>query len=91
MDKMSAITMPHGGIDLSKYSVDNINNYLSMTQLFDRLSTLLSKGVVSMNKLRVYHGDIKSANILVKDGTHPDLIDWGLAFYHNKRDGSVHQ
>ena len=40
LDKMSAITMPHGGIDLSKYSVGNINNYLSMTQLFDRLSTL---------------------------------------------------
>jgi hypothetical protein len=90
LDKMSAITMPHGGIDLSKYSVDNINNYLSMTQLFDRLSTLLSKGVVSMNKLRVYHGDIKSANILIKDGT-PRLIDWGLAFYHKKSDSNIHK
>ena len=89
LDKLSAISMPHGGNDMSTYSVTNINNYNVMTKFFNQLSVLLSKGIVKMNKLRVYHGDIKSSNILVKDCSSR-LIDWGLAFYHNKKNGGVH-
>lgn len=87
--KLSAITMPHGGNDMSTYSVTNINNYTVMAKFFNQFSLLLSKGIVKMNKLRVYHGDIKSSNILVKDCSSR-LIDWGLAFYHKNKNESVH-
>ena len=89
LDKLSAINMPHGGNEMSKYAVTNINNYTVMSTFFDKLERFLRKGVKKMNKLRVYHGDIKSANILVKDGS-PRLIDWGLAFYHKKKNDNVH-
>lgn len=89
LDKLSAINMPHGGNEMSKYTISNINNYTVMSTFFDNLERFLRKGVKKMNKLRVYHGDIKSANILVKDGS-PRLIDWGLAFYHKKKDDNVH-
>ena len=32
-----------------------------------------------MNNLNVYHGDIKSENVMIKNNT-PRLIDWGSAF-----------
>ena len=39
-----------------------------------------------MNKLNVYHCDIKDTNVVVKKETNlkTRLIDWGLSFVHNK-------
>ena len=85
LDKLISLNMPNGGIDLgdyfSKYSTNsdviNINN---------SLIKLLKNGILPMNKLGIYHCDIKESNILIKkenNQTISRLIDWGLSSKYN--------
>jgi serine/threonine protein kinase len=46
------------------------------------LVELLMHGVVPMNKLGIYHGDIKESNVLVGKDGFARLIDWGLSTYY---------
>jgi len=43
------------------------------------LIDLLKNGIVPMNKLDVYHADVKESNILVGSDNKARLIDWGLS------------
>jgi len=88
LDKLSAITMPYGGIELNDFFQININNHSAMRDVFTKLTNLVKNGIVQMNNRLVYHGDIKASNILV-DTTHVRLIDWGLAFHHEKGDKTI--
>jgi len=88
LDKLSAITMPYGGIELNDFFQRNINNYSAMRDIFEKLSNLVKDGIIQMNNRYVYHGDIKASNILVDDN-HVRLIDWGLAFHHEKGDTHI--
>jgi serine/threonine protein kinase len=84
LDRLSAINMPYGGIDVGDYIIKVDLNGLKMAQLNDALINLLLKGIVSMNKKHVYHVDIKDSNVLIDqsgDNKHlyARLIDWGLS------------
>lgn len=89
LEKLSAITMPYGGIELNNFFIENINNYPKMKDIFLKIAHLVKYGVEPMNKRHVYHGDIKAANILV-DKENVRIIDWGLAFHHEKNDKHIH-
>lgn len=73
LNKFKIINMPYGGVNL-----DNIINLDIIS--FDKLNLLLQKlllnGIIPMNKLKIYHFDIKSSNILYKDGKIK-IIDFG--------------
>ena len=71
LNKLLTLNMPYGGIDLKH--VD-----MSFTKLNVSLIRLLSKGILPMNQLEVYHCDIKESNILIKN-QFARLIDWGLS------------
>lgn len=87
LNKLLAITMPNGGTDaetfIQKYFVGS-----TILQLNNSLINLLVNGIIPMNRLHAYHGDIKDANVLVQPNTNIDqqfmyktrLIDWGLSF-----------
>lgn len=90
LDKVMAINMPDGGIDVEKYinktyfkgDFDKHDFVLFNNSLID----LLINGIVPMNKLHVYHFDIKDSNILVKKNQHhinTRLIDWGLSIKYD--------
>ncbi len=91
LDEVLAINMPNGGIDVEKFIEAKLSeNYFvhkftssNIVRLNNSLIQLLVKGIIPMNKLNVYHCDIKDANVLVK-ATETDfetrLIDWGLSF-----------
>jgi hypothetical protein len=84
LDKIMTINMPNGGIDVEKF----IEQYFvssNIIRLNNSLIDLLVNGIVPMNKLNVYHCDLKDSNILVKvleTGLVTRLIDWGLSFQH---------
>jgi len=85
LDKLNALNMPNGGIDVSKYLKQNISPQ-KLIDLNNSLIDLLINGIVPMNKLKVYHFDIKDSNILVKESNglmNTRLIDWGLSVYHD--------
>jgi serine/threonine protein kinase len=87
LDKILALNMPYGGVDLRDYLDDNIDK-TNMSTYFLNINTslikLLVNGIIPMNKLNVYHCDVKSSNVLIQD---PDdiltarLIDWGLSVH----------
>jgi hypothetical protein len=87
LDQILALNMPYGGIDVEHF----IQNYFvpsNLIQLNNSLIQLLVHGISPMNKLNVYHCDIKDSNVLVqftKKGVNTRLIDWGLSFIHTNK------
>ena len=63
---------------------------LNIVQLNNSLIDLLINGILPMNKLKVFHCDIKDENVLVQHvetGLSARLIDWGLSIIHNSDQG----
>ena len=87
-----SLNMPFGGKDVSDY-IKEYTDYNSFYTLNNSLIDLLVHGIVPMNKLNVFHGDIKESNILVSNSDSKSeksdsntnkkmnarLIDWGLS------------
>lgn len=83
LDKLSILNIPYGGISISKYIESNNLNFNHLNKM---LLNLLVGGIFQMNKLGVYHNDIKDANILVGKDENCRIIDWGISV---KTTGSV--
>ena len=78
LDKVLTINMPNGGINVKQF----IQSYFDYIKLNNTLIDLLVNGIVPMNKLNVYHCDIKEGNVLVQINQTTlitRLIDWGLS------------
>jgi serine/threonine protein kinase len=95
LDKILALNMPDGGIDVDDYVFDITDSKKvksAYTELNNSLVDLLVNGIEPMNQANLYHCDVKGSNILVqKDDLSfiPEinntlitrLIDWGLSIY----------
>lgn len=83
LDEIKTINMPFGGINIKKFIRNNFNS-ANLIELNNSLINLLQNGIIPMNQIKVYHGDLKSSNILVNkepDGNmEVKIIDWGLSF-----------
>ena len=75
IEQYSIINMPHGGLPIDDHLYEN-GSFQKIYELHLGLLRLLKKGIIPMNRLNIYHCDIKDSNILVSD--KPRLIDWGL-------------
>lgn len=87
LDKLLTINMPDGGID-TEHFVYNYFNTENIIQLNNSLIDLLVHGILPMNKLHVYHCDVKDSNVLVKfteTGLNTRLIDWGLSLIRTNK------
>lgn len=81
LDNLMAINMPYGGIDVETF-VESYFASSDIIRLNNSLINLLVNGIIPMNKLNVYHCDIKDGNVLVdilETGLQTRLIDWGLS------------
>lgn len=86
LDKIMAINMPNGGIDVEKFVKNNLTT-TNIINLNNSLINLLLNGIIPMNKINVYHCDIKDANVLVNVSESrliTRLIDWGLSVVIDK-------
>ena len=86
LNKLLALNMPFGGIDVDEFIEKNSNNVHNMKYLNKCLIKLLENGIIPMNKLGVFHCDLKSSNILVNeknDKLYTKIIDWGLSTTYN--------
>lgn len=94
LNKVMAVNMPYGGIDVEKFVEEVLDDKFTssniiykFTRLNNSLIDLLVNGIVPMNKLNVYHCDIKDGNVLVEiseTGLLTRLIDWGLSIVIEK-------
>jgi serine/threonine protein kinase len=80
LDKIAILNMPDGGLDVGDF-IETITKKSQFVVLNSSLIDLLVNGILPMNKLNIYHCDIKESNIVVnkKNGFHTMLIDWGLS------------
>jgi len=90
LDKLTAVMIPHGGVEINDHVVRNINNHMVLSRMFDAMAILVSRGLVPMNALGVYHGDLKASNLMVRDNK-VRMIDWGLTFIHESGEVDVHR
>ena len=84
------IVMPYGGVDVHDYMDSDIFYNASRGSIhFDKLGTvnnalanLLANAILPMNKLHIFHRDLKAGNVLISytDGEiFTRIIDWGLS------------
>jgi hypothetical protein len=94
--KIMSLNIPDGGIPIDDYTENNpIQNFKALNNKF---MDLLLHGIIPMNEKHVYHNDIKTSNVLVKQTNHKlltRLIDWGLSIeyipFQNNKFPSVFQ
>ena len=82
LDKLKSLNLPDGGMDIRSY----VESEMSFSNLNQMLMRLLLNGIIPMNQMNIYHGDVKASNILIGLDNHARLIDWGLS---SKTDGSI--
>ena len=80
LNKLAIINQPNGGIEIDDYITANYLNLVQLKKMNRSLINLLLHGIIPMNKLGLYHLDIKGSNILY-DGINSRIIDWGLSVY----------
>lgn len=85
LGRIKTMNMPFGGINIKKFIKHNFNS-VDLIKLNNALIKLLNDGIIPMNRMGVYHGDLKSSNMLAdksSDGNiNVKIIDWGLSFIH---------
>jgi len=79
LHKITAVRIPFGGDTIDEYWMTHVNNRSDMEAMIASMHALLNRGILPMNRMGLYHGDIKSSNIMYYQG-NSKLIDWGLAF-----------
>lgn len=78
LGKLNIIQQINGGVDISVYFDNNTLNSKNLIKINNSLIKLLKNGILKINSKNIYHFDIKSANILIKNNIIR-LIDWGLS------------
>tara|TARA_A100001035_G_scaffold279885_1_gene282774 strand:+ start:15638 stop:16960 length:1323 start_codon:yes stop_codon:yes gene_type:complete len=76
LNEVKIINMPFGGKNIYKIFKEENHTQIGFSNINNALINLLINGIKPMNKLGLYHFDIKDENIVFKDG-FTKLIDWG--------------
>ena len=82
LKELYMINMPYGGVDIHQFLYSNINNIKLIYNFNLKMISLLNNAILPMNKRGLYHGDLKSDNILVNlqyNKMYIRIIDWGLS------------
>ena len=81
LNDILALNMPYGGITIDSFIIHN-KNYDKLIIMNNKLIELLLNGILPMNKMHIYHNDIKDTNILIDYAKNNHvtvrLIDWSL-------------
>ena len=75
INDFTVLNMPYGGPPIDDYIYDS-GSFEKIYEVHTGLAKLLVNGIIPMNKLNIYHCDIKDSNVLID--TKVRLIDWGL-------------
>ena len=67
LSKIKGIDLEYGGLDVENYLIKNKLTPENFVKLNNSLINLLEKAIVPMNKLSLFHNDLKANNILVND------------------------
>ena len=75
INDFTVLNMQYGGQPIDDFIYDS-GSFEKIYEVHTGLAKLLVNGIIPMNKLNIYHCDIKDSNVLIN--TKVMLIDWGL-------------
>ena len=78
LKKFKVINLPDGGNDVEMWAKKQ-HKMKDIIDINNGLIRLLKRGIIPMNKLNLYHTDIKDTNVLVGNDNKIRIIDWGLS------------
>ena len=78
LKKFKIINLPDGGNDVEIWAKQQ-HKMKDIIDINNGLIRLLKRGIIPMNKLNLYHTDIKDTNVLVGNDNKIRIIDWGLS------------
>ena len=79
LNKLKAIQMKDGGVDLDNFLRNSVITMDTFKKINKSLIDLFLNGVLVMNKLNVYHLDLKASNMMINDDYQIKIVDWGLS------------
>jgi len=79
LNKLKAIQMKDGGVDLDNFLRNSVITMDTFKRMNKSLIDLFLNGVLVMNKLNVYHLDLKASNMMINDEYQIKIVDWGLS------------
>jgi serine/threonine protein kinase len=79
LNKVKGINIPYGGLEFQKFFIKNNLNRETFLKVNKSIIKLLKNGIAPMNKLKLFHFDLKGPNILIDDDFKVRIIDWGLS------------
>ena len=79
LDKVRGINSPYGGLEFQKFFKNKKLTPETFVNVNNNLIKLLKNGISPMNKLKLFHFDLKGPNILISDDYKARIIDWGLS------------
>jgi len=79
LNKLKAIQMKDGGVDLDNFLRNSVITMDIFKKINKSLIDLFLNGVLFMNKLNVYHLDLKASNMMINDDYQIKIVDWGLS------------
>lgn len=79
LDKVKSINLPYGGLEMLTFLNEKKLTPETFIKTNNALIKLLKNGVDPMNKLKLFHNDLKASNILIDNDFNARIIDWGLS------------
>ena len=87
LHKLYLLQLQYGGKDLNNIFEKGKVKFNKFVKINKILVNLLKMGIIKMNKLGVYHFDIKASNLLYNNLDNKiRLIDWGLSEHQKKNE-----
>ena len=80
LDKLYILNIPNGGITVENFIIKKSS---PIQDINGSLIELLVNAILPMNKMGIYHNDVKESNILVNSKKECRLIDWGISTITN--------
>lgn len=77
--KLRILNIPDGGIDIDEYFKTNDISNEVLFIINENIKDLLKNAIVPMNKMGLYHLDLKPGNLLIDKDNQMRIVDWGLS------------
>lgn len=79
LHRIKSIDVPYGGLEVQKFFMTHTLTSNMFFNVNNSLIKLLKNAIIPMNRLKLFHFDLKGPNILVDNRYNARIIDWGLS------------
>jgi hypothetical protein len=81
LEKLRILQLYDGGLDLEKYISNEIMTKEKLVLINNQIIRLIKKAIIPMNRLKLFHFDLKAANVMMNKKNKTKIIDFGLSQY----------